>query len=221
MRESRGKLPISFHNAVPPALEKFLPNFGNRLSVRLHCYYYQCLPLMCAFYWYFSGKLWQATLGERSLMLPLAGIQFQIYFSGVQWYNSKNSKFDLMLPKRYYIFTTHTQKCKCKHTALAIWAFSHFWMCVYTYKLFEGCINLVYWNIICGFCFSTSCWGNLPNMIWHEIFAWERTVTEIEIINALVGHCANGKQEKIVKPSLLPTLHGQLIFLTLQSPYPY
>lgn len=50
--------------------------------------------------------------------------------------------------------------------------------------------------------------------IWHEIFAWKRTVTEIEITNALARQRTNVKQENIIKFSSLPTLHGQLMFLT-------
>lgn len=35
MKESREKPPIGFLNPIPPALGKLLPNFGNRLYVRL------------------------------------------------------------------------------------------------------------------------------------------------------------------------------------------
>lgn len=54
-------------------------------------------------------------------------------------------------------------------------------------------------------------------MVWHEIFVWEKTVTDIEITNALAGQSTSGKQEKTVKFSLASTLNGQLIFLTLES----
>lgn len=98
-------------------------------------------------------------------------------FSGVQYTKAihfEDSKFDFVVPKKYYYtFTTHTHTHKisvCTNTLL--WLSEHFpifWMCVYTCMLFEGHINLVYWNIICGFCFSTSCWGNLTDM--HNL-AW-------------------------------------------------
>ena len=43
--------------------------------------------------------------------------------------------------------------------------------------------------------------------IWHEIFASERTVRETEVTYALPRQCTNGKQEKTMKSSFLPTLH--------------
>ena len=70
-----------------------------------------------------------------------------------------------------YLPHTHTHTvCIHKYIALGIWAFSHFQMCVYIYTLFEGYINHVCWNIVCGFCFSTSCWGNFTNM---QNLAWD------------------------------------------------
>lgn len=44
-----------------------------------------------------------------------------------------------------------------------------------------------------------------------------KTVIEVEITNASARQCNRGKQGKTIKFSLVPTLYGQLIFLTLQS----
>ena len=64
--------------------------------------------------------------------------------------------------------------------------------------------------------------GEIPQTctIWHEIFAWERTVTEIEVTDALARQGTNGKQEKTIKFSLLPSLPRQVIFLPLEYPAP-
>lgn len=43
--------------------------------------------------------------------------------------------------------------------------------------------------------------------IWHETFASERTVRETEVTYALTRQCTNGKQEKNMKSSFLPTRH--------------
>ena len=56
--------------------------------------------------------------------------------------------------------------------------------------------------------------------IWPEIFAWERTVTEIGVTDALARQGTNGMQEKTIKFSLLRTLPGQVIFLPLEYPVP-
>lgn len=123
-----------------------------------------------------------------------------------------------MVPKRYYI-SNNKKKTAC--TNLLLYILKHFFpfldVCVFLNAvsgMYKSCslkyysctvFQYPYWEI------SQTC------TIWHEIFIWEKTVTDIEITNALARQCPRGKQEKTIKHSLLPTLNGQLIFLTLES----
>lgn len=120
---------------------------------------------------------------------------------------------------RSIIYLSTTKKtCMYKSIALYIEAFFPFLdVCVFLNAvsgMYKSCslkyysctvFQYPYWEI------SQTC------TIWHEIFIWEKTVTDIEITNTLARQCPRGKQEKTIKHTLLPTLNGQLIFLTLES----